>query len=116
MSELETLPTTDTGHVKKKHAMKWLSTIEETTNKTLTQAVTPKPSGFTGSKYATEISGVRVTGAPEFVEAVAGLLKPLRELEAEETRLELSLQQTEHRETGARTDNYALYISVAERG
>ena len=116
MIELESLPTTESGHVKKKHAMEWLASINSSADEELKRAVVPKPSGFEGSKYATEISGVRVTGSPEFIEAVAGRLKPLRDLEAGETRLELNLQRTEHRETGELTDNYALYLSVAERG
>jgi hypothetical protein len=116
MTELETLPTTDSGHVKKKHAMRWLDGLDEPTDEELVQSVVPKPNGFTGSKYPTEISEVRVTGAPEFIETVAGLLKPLQKLEDDKTRLELNLQQTEDRDTGELTDNYALYISVAERG
>jgi hypothetical protein len=42
--------------------------------------------------------------------------KPLLEFESEDTRLEINLQQTEDRDTGGLTDNYALYLSVAERG
>jgi hypothetical protein len=116
MTELETLPTTDSGHVKKKHAMRWLDRLDEPTDEELVQSVVPKPNGFTGSKYPTEISEVRVTGAPEFIETIAGLLKPLQKLEDDKTRLELNLQRTEDRDTGELTDNYALYISVAERG
>jgi hypothetical protein len=116
MDELSTLPTTDSGHVKKKHAMRWLDGLNEPSGADLKKAVVPKPNGFSGSKYATEISAVRVTGDPQFIEAVAGLLKPLRDLEDESTRLELNLQQTEDRETEELTDNYALYLSVAERG
>ena len=116
MTELESLPTTDSGHVKKKHAMQWLDELEKPTDEGFVQSVVPKPNGFTGSKYPTEISDVRVTGAPEFIETIAGLLKPLQKLENDKTRLELNLQQTEDRDTGELTDNYALYMSVAERG
>jgi hypothetical protein len=116
MTELESLPTTDSGHVKKKHAMRWMDGLGESTDVELVKSVVPKPNGFTGSKYPTEISEVRVTGAPEFIEAIAGLLKPLQALEDDATRVEINLQQTEDRDTGELTDNYALYISVAERG
>lgn len=116
MSDLTDLPTTDSGHVRKREAMKWLDALPEPTDELLKQAVVPKPAHFSGSKYATEISGVRVTGTPDFVEAVARCLKPLRELENDSTRIELKLQRTEDRETGELTDNFALYLSVAERG
>lgn len=116
MTELEELPTTDSGHVRKKHAMEWLADLDEPTPEELKQSVIPKPTGFTGSKYPTEISEVRVTGTPDFVEAIAGFLKPLQNYENDKTRVEINLQQTENRDTGAFTDNYALYLSVAERG
>lgn len=116
MGDLEELPTTDSGHVRKRYAMEWLDGLDEPSADDLVESVVPKSAQFTGSKYATEISDVRVTGTPEFVEAVARFLKPLRAFENDETRLEVKLQRTEDRETGALTDNYALYISVAERG
>lgn len=116
MTDLEGLPTTESGHVKKKDAMRWLDGLDEPTAKELKRAVVPKPSGFTGSKYATKVSDIRVTGTPEFIETVAGLLKPLQDLENSDTRLELNLQRTEDRDSGELTDNYALYLSVAERG
>lgn len=116
MTELEQLPTTESGHVVKRHAMQWLNGLERSTDEELKDSVTPKPNDFTGSKYATEISGVRVTGTPEFIEAVASLLKPLLDLEDEQTRLEINLQRTEDRSTGELTENFALYLSVAERG
>lgn len=116
MTELESLPTTDSGHVKKKHAMQWLDGLDTPADQELVKSVIPKPNGFTGSKYPTEISEIRVTGTPEFIETVAGLLKPLQKLEDDTTRLELNLQRTEDRDTGELTGNYALYVSVAERG
>jgi hypothetical protein len=96
--------------------MQWLDDIDEATAGELRNTVTPKPNDFTGSKYPTEISDVRITGSSEFVQAAGSLFKPLLELEGEETRLEINLQRTEDRDTGELTDNYALYISVAERG
>lgn len=116
MTQLEQLPTTDSGHVVKRQAMEWLDEIEEATEQELTESVEPKPNGFSGSKYATEISDIRITGSPEFVEAAGSLFKPLLEFENDTTRLEINLQQAEDRDTGELTDNYALYISVAERG
>ena len=96
--------------------MKWLNSISEPTDRQLRNAFLPKPSGFSGSTYPTSISNVRVTGDPKFVETVAGLLKPIQELEHGQTRVEINLQKTEDRETGELTGNYALYLSVAERG
>lgn len=116
MSQLEQLPTTESGHIVKRHALKWLDDIDEATEQEIRDAVVPKPEDFSGSKYPTEISGVRVTGSPAFVEAIGSLFKPLSQFEDEETRLEINLQQTEDRDTGELTDNYALYLSVAERG
>ncbi|WP_435066083.1 hypothetical protein [Halobaculum sp. EA56] len=57
-----------------------------------------------------------MTGAPGFIETVAGLLKPFQGFENDKTRLELNIQRTKDRDTGELTDNYALYISVAKRG
>lgn len=116
MTQLEDLSETDSGHIVKKHAIKWLEGIDEATQQDLTEAVVSKPKGFTGSKYSTEISDIRITGSPEFVEAAGSLFKPLLEFENEETRLEINLQRTENRQTGELTDNYALYLSVADRG
>ena len=116
MSGLTDLPMTDSGHVRKRDAMQWLSDVPAPTEDSLKKAVIPKPSHFSGSKYATDISGVRVTGDPDFVEAVARRLKPLQDFENDTTRIELNLQRTEDKETGELTDNFALYISVAERG
>jgi hypothetical protein len=79
-------------------------------------AVLPKPTGFTGRSFETDISNIRVTGNARFVETVAGLLTPLLELENDETRVELNLQRTKVRDTKRYTGNYALYLSVAERG
>ena len=116
MSQLEQLPTTDSGHVVKRQALQWLRDIDEATKYDVRESVVAKPKDFSGSKYPTEISDIRVTGNPEFVEAVGSLFKPLLEFEGDDTRLEVNLQRTENRDTGELTDNYALYLSVAERG
>jgi len=110
------LPTTDAGSVRKQDAMEWLSSLSEPTDAELQNAFLPKPSDFTGSTYPTSISNIRITGDAQFVETVAGLLKPIQYLEGGNTRVEINLQQTEDRETGETTGNYALYLSVAQRG
>ncbi|WP_115864506.1 hypothetical protein [Halorussus litoreus] len=116
MTELSQLPTTESGHVVKRHSMQWLEGLTERSEKEFKAAVVPKPAEFSGSKYPTEISTVRITGGPEFIEAAGSLLKPLLDFENDTTRVEINLQQTEDRDTGNLTDNYALYISIAERG
>jgi len=113
---LDELPTTDAGSVRKQRAMEWLSSLSEPTDAELRNAFLPKPSEFTGSTYPTSISNIRITGDAKFVETVAALLKPIQGLEGGNTRVEINLQQTENRETGETTGNYALYLSVAQRG
>lgn len=115
-ASLEELPTTDAGSVRKQQAMEWLSSLSEPTAAELRHSFLPKPSDFTGSTYPTSISNIRITGDAKFVETVAGLLKPIQELEGGNTRIEINLQETEDRDTGETTGNYALYLSVAERG
>lgn len=96
--------------------MRWFDSLEKTSDTELKNAITPKPYDFTGSTFPSDISNIRVTGDPEFIEAFAGLLKPLLDLENDHYRLELNLKQTTDKETGEPTENYALYLSVAERG
>lgn len=115
-ADVSDLPTTDSGSVRKADAMKWLNGLDEPTATELKGSVIPKPNGFTGSTYPTSISNIRVTGDPAFIETVAGLLKPIQNLEDSGTRVEINLQQTEDRDSGEHTGNYALYLSVAERG
>lgn len=116
MTDLDQLPTTNSGHIKKADAVRWLNDLKEASSENLKQSVIPKPSDFSGSTYPTEISTVRITGAPNFIESAGSLLKPLIELENEQNRVEIKLQQIEDRESGELTDNYALYLSIAERG
>lgn len=115
-AEVSNLPTTESGSVRKKDAMRWLDSIDEPTDKELKGAFLVKPAGFSGSTSPTSISTVRITGDPTFVEAVAGLFKPIHDLEGANTRVEINLQETEHRDTGEFTGNYALYLSIANRG
>jgi hypothetical protein len=115
MTDLESLPQTDAGNIRKKHAVKWLNNREEISDEELKETVVPKPQGFTGSKFPTDISQIRITGTPEFIEAFASRVKPLLDFEGGiNTRLEISLQQIRDNQTEELTDNYALYLSVAE--
>jgi hypothetical protein len=59
---------------------------------------------------------VRITGDPKFVETIAGLFKSIQDREDWQTRVEINLQQAEDRDSGELTGNYALYLSIAERG
>ena len=115
-TDLEQLETTDSGAVRKEDAMRWLNQRTRPSDAELKAVVEPKPDGFSGSTYPTAISNIRVTGDPEFIETIAGLLKPFTDFEDHRYRLEINLQQTEDRDTGDLTENYALYLSVAERG
>ncbi|WP_205250450.1 hypothetical protein [Halococcus salsus] len=96
--------------------MKWLHDRELPNSVELKRSVLPKPDGFSGSSFETDISNIRITGDARFIETAAGLLKPLLDLENDETRLEINLQRTKVRDTKQYTGNYALYLSVAERG
>lgn len=64
MTQLEQLPTTDSGHVVKRHATEWLSDLGESSEQEVRESVVPKPNDFSESKYATEVSDIRVTGTP----------------------------------------------------
>lgn len=114
-ADLTDLPTTDSGSVRKRDAMRWLDSLDEPSERELRNAFVPKPNGFNGSTYPTSISNIRLTGDPKFIETVAALFKPILEFEGGRTRVEINLQRTEDRDTGEKTGNYALYLSVAER-
>ena len=113
---IEELPTTASGNVSKSDAMEWLQSLARPSDSELQEAIVPKPSDFSGSTYPTSISNIRITGDPAFLETMAGLFKPILELENSSTRVEINLKETEDRDTGEETGNYALYLSVAERG
>ena len=115
-TELEALPTTTSGSVKKKHAMEWLANRDRPSSTELRRATMEKPSDFTGSTFPTDISTIRLTGDPAFIETAAGLFSWLVDMEDDSRRVECNLKETEDRETGEDTGNYALYLSVAERG
>jgi hypothetical protein len=115
-TELEKLPSTKSGAIRKKNAVKWLQNCERPNSSELKPSMLPKPAGFEGSTYETDISNIRVTGDAQFIETIAGLLKPILDLENDETRVELNHHQTKVRDTKQYTGNYALYLSVTERG
>jgi hypothetical protein len=115
-TRIDDLPTTSSGCVRKQDTLRWLEDLETPSEDELIAAVTPQPTDHSGSKYATEISSIRITGAPDFVETVAALLQPLLAWESSATRLAVNLQETEDRDSGDLTGNYALYLSAAVRG
>lgn len=115
-TDIEKLSSTKSGHIRKQDSMKWLRDRERPNPTELKYSILPKPDGFSGSSFETDISNIRMTGDAQFIETIAGLLKPLLDLENDETRLEISLQRTKERDTKQYTGNYALYLSVAERG
>ncbi|MFD1641815.1 hypothetical protein [Halohasta litorea] len=115
-TELEKLPSTKSGAIRKKNAVKWLRNCERPNSSELKRSMLPKPAGFEGGTFETDISNIRVTGDAQFIETIAGLLKPILDLENDETRVELNLQRTKIRDTKRYTGNYALYLSVTERG
>jgi hypothetical protein len=95
--------------------MEWLCGLDRPTATELKSSVLPKPAGFAGSTFESDISNIRITGDARFLETVAGLLTPLLDLENDETRVEINLQRTKVRDTNQYTGNYALYLSVTER-
>lgn len=113
--ELEKIRTTDSGTVKKKDAVRWMENLGDPDPDKLLDSVEPKPKDFSGSTFATPISSIRVTGSAEFVQEFAKLLKIFLSFETHQTRLALNVKKIKDRETEELTDNYALYVSVAER-
>lgn len=115
-TELEKLPTTKSGSVKKADAVEWLDALSRPSSAELRRATIEKPSDFSGSTFPTDISTIRLTGDPNFIETVAGLFSWIVDMEDYSRRVEINLKETEDKETGRETGNYALYLSVAERG
>ena len=113
---LEQLNTTQSGSIKKKHALQWIKDLGDPDEEELITEIHPKPKNHSGSTFPEPISNIRVTGNPEFITEFAKLLKPLLLWESSATRIELNLKQIKDRETEELTDNYALYFSVASRG
>lgn len=116
MVDLTALPETNSGHIRKRNALEWLVRLPEPATEPLLDSVVPQPADFSGSKYPTPISTVRLTGDAAFIAAAARQFRSFNAFENERTRLQITLQRATDRETGRLTDNYALYLSVAERG
>lgn len=115
-TELESLPTTKSGNIPKSKAMDWLKNRDRPSGAEMRRATIEKPSDFEGSSYPADISNIRVTGDPQFIETIAGLFSWIVDMEDYSRRVEINLKETEDRDTGEETGNYALYLSVAERG
>ncbi len=113
---LESLPTTKSGSIPKSEAMDWLESLDQPSSAELKRATIEKPSDFEGSTYPADVSNIRVTGDPQFIETIAGLFRWIVDMEDYSRRVEINLKETEDRNTGEETGNYALYLSVAERG
>lgn len=96
--------------------MEWLENLDRPSSAELKRATIEKPNDFEGSTFPTDISTIRLTGDPHFIETVAGLFSWIVEKEDHSRRVEINLKETEDRDTGEETGNYALYLSVAERG
>ena len=116
MTDLERLKTSPSGNVLKDDAIEWLLNRSEPTPEDVLEAITPKRYDAEGSTYASPASEVRISGTPEFVETVAGLLKPFIATETDKTRLNINLQPIKDRDTGKITENYALHLHAVERG
>lgn len=115
-TELESLPTTQSGNIPKSEAMDWLKNRDRPSVAQMRRATIEKTKDFEGSSYPADISNIRVTGDPQFIETIAGLFSWIVDMEDYSRRVDINLKETEDRETGEETGNYALYLSVAERG
>jgi hypothetical protein len=95
--------------------MEWISELDRPSSAEMQQAIVEKPSDFSGSTFPADISTIRLTGDPQFIETVAGLFSWIVNMEDYSRRVEINLQETEDRDSGETTGNYALYLSVADR-
>lgn len=116
VTELETLPTTSSGHIKKATAMAWLENLNRPSDGELRRATVEKPADFTGSTFAADVSTIRLTGDPQFIETIAGLFSWIVGMEDYSRRVEINLKAVDDKESGTKTGNYALYLSLTERG
>ena len=71
-TDIEKLSSTKSGHIRKQDSMKWLRDRERPNPTELKYSILPKPDGFSGSSFETDISNIRMTGN-------ASLLKRLRD-------------------------------------
>lgn len=115
MTDLEALPTTDSGHIKKADATSWMQNLPDFDVEDVLDSVKSKPTTHTGGLMATDVSSIRVSGDSEFIMKFAGLMQPFLDFEASDTRLEIKLSQVKDNETGELSGTYALYLNVADR-
>lgn len=116
MTDLERLPRTKSEYVPKEKAVQWLVNRPEPTPEEIIESVITKPYGQTGKTFGKQISDVRIKGDAEFVETIAGLLRPFVACESVNTRLEIKLQKVKEKDTGKETEAWSLYLKAVERG
>ena len=116
VTDLEQLPRTESGSVRKDDSMRWLEQRDEPSDKEFVKAIVPEPYGETGDRFPKPNSEIRIKGGPEFLETVAGLVKAFADYESVGTRLDIKLQKIKNRETGAETDTWSMYLKAVERG
>ena len=74
----------------------------------------PVPYKHTGTTYAQD--GLRITGSPQWIDAVLSRLQDLLEFENGQTRLQVVYKESRDRETGADLESSNCYVQVHERG
>lgn len=116
MTDLESLPTTDSGHIKKDDATSWMESLPDYDVEDVLDSVKSKPTTQSGSLMGTDVSNIRVSGDAEFITRFAALMKPILDFENSDTRVAITLSQVEDNDTGELSDNYSLYLNVADRG
>ena len=76
--------------------------------------VTPVAYKHEGTTYAED--GIRITGSQRFIDSVLSHLKSLLEHENGDTRLQVTYQPSNDRESGTPLGSWNCYIQVHERG
>lgn len=74
----------------------------------------PIPYDHKGSTFARD--GIRITGSRDFVESVLARLKELLRYEGPTTRLQVSMQESRDRASGALLGSWKCYVQVHQRG
>lgn len=67
-----------------------------------------------GTTYGQD--GIRITGSPQFIDAMLSRLKDLLEFESLTTRLQVTYQESKDRVTRENIGSYNCYVQVHERG
>jgi len=76
--------------------------------------ITPVAYKHTGSTY--DEDGIRITGSKQFIDSVLSNIKGLLDYENDNTRLQLTYQETVDRETQLSTGTFNCYVQVHDRG